>query len=348
MKRRMGVAALAAAAVSITLVGCSGTPDSPSEESTGGGGIVELTYDGPEASAARLIEPPSDPEDGLQIGYLQIYSGVSTLVATQDAMKEAVEELGGELFIKDANLNPQNQVSQFNELISQGVDAIVVFPVDPAALAPALEAAAEAGIPVIAQNATVVASDPLPEGYATTINEALDTAAFAIAENAAHQKPGGSVVVMGTALPIPTVQYQVKQLNEWSERFGLDVLGQVDNQQDNPGGYSQAATTMAAKFPNTDFVFAYNDPYALTTAQVLASSNLTDIKVSMPIGGAAEGFDAIRAGKINASYAIPWRGIGVQSIYAAYRAVAGEKLPQVVVPEGILVTADNVDDVPAA
>lgn len=346
MKSRILVSAVALLAVA-TLAGCSGGTTS----GAGGTPAVDaaaIAYDGPEKDVSASIPKPTAAPHGLRIGYLQIYTGVSTLVATQNAMQAAVEDLGGTFIVKDANLNPQNQVSQFNELISQGVDAIIVFPVDPAALAPALEAAAQAHIPVIAQNATVVASDPLPSGYVTTVNEALDTAAYEIARHAAEEKAGGSVAVLGTSIPIPTVQYQVKQLNAWAQRFGLNVLGQVDNQQDNPGGYSQAATTLAAKYSDADFVFAYNDPYALTAAQVLGASGLTDTKVSTPIGGAKEGFDAVKAGRTDAAYAIPWREIGTQSVYAAYDAVAGTSVPKVVVPQGTLVTSANVDDVPAA
>jgi ribose transport system substrate-binding protein len=313
------------------------------------GSTSAVSYDGPETSLPTSVASPPKTTKAFKIGYMADYTGVAFLVATANEARANVERLGGTLILKDANLNAQLQVTQFYELLSQHVDAIIVHPVDPAALGPGLKQAAADGIPVIGENATTAGSDPLPSGYRVTVNEALDVAAFSLAKRAAEQRPGGGVVLMGTSIPIPTVQYELTRLKYWCSRFGLKNLGRIDNNNDTPSGYATAATTLVARFPTAKIVFAYNDPFALTVAQVLRASNISTALVSSAIGGEQDAFDAIKGGRLDSAYAIPWLAIGDQAASAAYDALLAPKtaLPPVVNPHGTLVTSANVSSVPA-
>lgn len=341
------IAALTLATVALlpSLTACSADSPEPEATKNAGGEVADVVFDGPEADMPTEIPAPKKVSGKtFKLGYLQIYSGLEYLVETQDAMKAATEELGGEFILKDADLNAQNQVSQFDELLSQKVDVIVVFPLDPAALAPQLAEAKAAGIPVIAQNATVSADDPLPADYLSTINEVLDTAAYSAVKNAAEQHPGGEFVMMGTSLPIPTVQYSIERTKYWAEQFGLKNVDQIDNQADNTGGFSQAASTLVSKHPDAKIVFAYSDAYALTVAQVVRSSGNADAQIYSTIGGTEVGYAAVESGALAGLYRMPWDAIGEYSVYAAYMAITDQKadIPPVVYPVGHLVTAENV------
>jgi ribose transport system substrate-binding protein len=351
LRKKLAVVTLAGAVMLVSACGSGQDTQSPGA-STGPGSAsaAAVQYDGPENTLPTSVPAPTTSTDAFTVGYMMDYSGVSFLVATADEAQAAVEKLGGSMILKDANLNAQTQVTQFYELLSQHVDAIIVHPVDPAALGPALKQAAAQDVPVIGMNATTAATDPLPDGYLETVNEALDVAAFSVAKRAAEQRPGGTVALMGTSIPIPTVQYSLTRLDYWCSRLGLTVLGRIDNSNDTPSGYAAAATTLVARYPTAQLVFAYNDPFALTVAQVLrASSASSDVLVSSSIGGAKDAFDAVEAGRIDSTYAIPWLAIGDQSVYAAYNALLdpGTKLPPVVNPHGTLVTSENVSSVPA-
>lgn len=79
---------------------------------------------------------------------------VSTLqnpffVSLRDGAQTAADRLEVELVVKDAEDDVEQQKTQVQELIDEGVDAILINPVDGDAIVPAIEAANEADVPVL-------------------------------------------------------------------------------------------------------------------------------------------------------------------------------------------------------
>jgi D-xylose transport system substrate-binding protein len=66
------------------------------------------------------------------------------------AMKAAIEAAGGTYVSADAQSSAAKQLSDVESLIAQGVDALVILAQDAEAVKPAVQAAADEGIPVIA------------------------------------------------------------------------------------------------------------------------------------------------------------------------------------------------------
>ncbi len=73
-------------------------------------------------------------------------------------VKDRCAELGIEVNILDGKADIANQVTAFENLIAEGVDGIIVSPIDQTALQPSVAAAIEAGIPVISGNQLVEGS----------------------------------------------------------------------------------------------------------------------------------------------------------------------------------------------
>ncbi|MBP1806015.1 D-xylose ABC transporter substrate-binding protein [Rubellimicrobium aerolatum] len=65
------------------------------------------------------------------------------------AIKSAIEAAGGTYVSADAQTSPTKQLADVDSLITQGVDALIILAQDSAAIAPALDAAEDAGIPVV-------------------------------------------------------------------------------------------------------------------------------------------------------------------------------------------------------
>ena len=66
------------------------------------------------------------------------------------AIQGVVEAAGGTYIDADANLNTQQQITDVTTLIQKGAKVIILLAQDPSAVGPALQAAADAGVPVIA------------------------------------------------------------------------------------------------------------------------------------------------------------------------------------------------------
>jgi D-xylose transport system substrate-binding protein len=70
-------------------------------------------------------------------------------------MQETIEAGGGTFSDFDANLDSVRQLTDVETLINQGIDVLVLLPADSSVVGPALQQAADAGIPVIAYDRLV-------------------------------------------------------------------------------------------------------------------------------------------------------------------------------------------------
>ena len=75
------------------------------------------------------------------------------------AIKGALEAGGADYISADAQSSSSKQLSDIESLIAQGVDALIVLAQDTQAIGPAIQAAADEGIPVIAMTSYAMAGD---------------------------------------------------------------------------------------------------------------------------------------------------------------------------------------------
>jgi len=94
---------------------------------------------------------PAAPADACIVGVSWNNFQQPRWAATDEpSMKEAIAAGGGTYISADANLDTQQQITDVNTMIQQGAKVIVLLAQDNKAVGPALEAAKNAGIPVIA------------------------------------------------------------------------------------------------------------------------------------------------------------------------------------------------------
>ncbi len=87
------------------------------------------------------------------------------MAAEQEAAEEEASNLGCKIVTLDDQLTPTTQVNNFEQLLTQKVSALVVYPIVPSALAPSLGKAESASIPVISDTTPPQVTTPLPKGY---------------------------------------------------------------------------------------------------------------------------------------------------------------------------------------
>jgi ribose transport system substrate-binding protein len=349
--RTLAVALAAASALAVSACGSSSdsgkdsaaaakpastTAAQPAAEYTGRDAKLPNAYPAPEKK----------PGTKFKVGYLQIYSAVNVLRAEQEGAAAEVKALGGEMIVKDAALNLQKQAAQFDELIAEGVDAIVVYPVVPETLVPSLKKAKAAGIPVISTNARPDVSKPLIPGYLSDVEQAIDYEAWSLAQAMSKAKPGGSFAVIGLAVPVQALRFLSTRQEVYAKQAGMKFAGRVDVKEDTPAGYGAAMTALLGKYPDVDTVFTYSDILALSAEPVARSSGRSDVLIAGAAGGTKAMHAAIKAGRIKMTYQIPWRETGAQMIRGAYLAVTKQHLPlpETITLKGNIITKDNVDE----
>ncbi|MFP5359289.1 MAG: multiple monosaccharide ABC transporter substrate-binding protein [Actinomycetes bacterium] len=132
MKFRKILAAGAGAALAFTLAACSGggAGSEPEASGTAGGGGGEV-------------------EAGGTIGVAMPTQTSERWIADGDAVKSGLEEAGFEVDLQFAGDDIPTQSQQIDNMITNGVKALIIAAIDGTALSQQLQAAADAGIPVI-------------------------------------------------------------------------------------------------------------------------------------------------------------------------------------------------------
>ncbi|MGB3482106.1 MAG: substrate-binding domain-containing protein [Mycobacterium sp.] len=96
--------------------------------------------------------------DSTRIG-VSVYDMSSFITAGKEGMDQYAKDNNIELIWNSANLDVATQANQVDSFINQGVDAIIVVPVQADSLAPQVAAAKDKGIPLVPVNAALDSKD---------------------------------------------------------------------------------------------------------------------------------------------------------------------------------------------
>ena len=271
-------------------------------------------------------------------GDITIGLAVSTLnnpffVELQQGAQEMADQLGAKLTVVDAQNDATNQVNQVQTLVTQGVKAIILNPVDSKQSAPAAKAAEMANIPLISVDRSV-------EGKVA-------------AEVASNNVSGGSLaaIELGRA-----TSGEVAHLKGIPGASASRDRGQGFEQGLNSGNIKVAATAVAdfdrAKalnettnllqgHPGLKGIFAENDEMALGAIKALGARAGKDVMV-VGFDGTPDGLKAIQEGTLTATIAQQPKLLGSRAVEQAVKATKGEPVQQVVDVEVKVITKQNV------
>ncbi len=102
------------------------------------------------ALAATSLTSVAWAQDGLTVGVSWSNFQEERWKTDEAAIKAALEAAGAEYVSADAQSSSAKQLSDVESLIAQGVDALIILAQDASAIGPAVQAAADEGIPVVA------------------------------------------------------------------------------------------------------------------------------------------------------------------------------------------------------
>jgi ABC-type sugar transport system substrate-binding protein len=257
--------------------------------------------------------------------------------AVEAGAKAKGEELGVEVIVvaPPAESDVQAQITQIEDLIAQGVEGIALAPTDPNALAPVVDAAKAAGIPVV-----FVDTRGSNEGV-TFIGTNNEVGAALAADFMCKNLPAGSeVAILQGLISQSTGQARADGSKKGLEACGLKVVAEQTAEWDRAKGLSVTENILAGN-PNIKGIFGSNDNMALGAVEALKAANkLADVMVV--------GFDAnpdaaasILAGEMTASVAQAPANMGGFGIQALVDLKAGKTLEAWIDTGTVLVTKDN-------
>lgn len=193
-------------------------------------GLLALALAAPAATAAQTFD----------VGYDIYFAGNSWSVQLYREFEAEVERNGDKVnaVLVESELNVDKQISNIEDLITQGVDAIITTPISPTALVPALKKARAEGIKVV-----LLASKIRSDDYDALVT--VDDVDFgkAGAQWLADELGGkGRIVALNGISGISASDDRWAGAREVFDRYpGIEVIGAVDASWD----YAQAKVAMS-------------------------------------------------------------------------------------------------------
>ncbi len=167
MKRLLAVFVSAAMMLSLAACGSSASPAASSSAAP--------SASAPASSAAATESNPEASGAGKKIGVAMPTQSSQRWIQDGSNMKEKLEALGYEVDLQYAEDDVQMQVSQLENMITNGANCLVVASIDSSALVNVLAQAKAAGIPVVAYDRLLMDTDAV-DYYATFDNKGVGTA----------------------------------------------------------------------------------------------------------------------------------------------------------------------------
>ena len=255
-----------------------------------------------------------------------------------DAIRKAVEANGDTLVTLDPALDPVKQISQIEDIVAQGVDAIFLNPVDWQAVAPGLMAAKEANIPIINVDAAVYDEDLV----ACIVASDNLAAGLVCAEDMLKRLPkGGKAVILGH----PTTKTGIDRIANFKATIEKHPEFQIVAEDSSEGQLEIAMPKMEniiQAHPDMNVVMCVNDPTARGVIQALKAANMKGVLI-YGVDGSPDAKKAIKEGDMTGTAAQSPINIGKIGVEMAYKILAGEKVEKHIPVPVQLITVENVD-----
>jgi ribose transport system substrate-binding protein len=234
------------------------------------------------------------------------------------------EELGAEVQIHSVSGHAavEEQVSAMESLISRGVDAIVLAAVDSRGLAPAVNRATQAGIPVILADSGVEGAD-----YVTVVQtDNVKASGLAADYAAALLSYRGKVAQLEGEPASETAQLRKKGFHDGIAKYpDIELVSSITGHWSTPGAV-EATEAILEAHPDVDLIFASSDLMAVGVALVLERKGRGDVIV-VGFDGILEGVELVKEGKAAGDVAQNAKVMGEKSVEIAIELIKGEKQP---------------------
>lgn len=277
-------------------------------------------------AACSTEQPGSSSETETKDGDYEIGLSISTLnnpffVALKEGAEEQANVMDATLTVADAQNDAAKQVNDVEDMIQKGMDLILINPTDSEAVGAAVQAANDAGIPVITVDRNA---------------ETGDVVAHVASDNVAGGQLAGD--------------YMVELVGEGQKVVELEGIPGASATRDRGQGFNEAidgklevVAKQSANFDraegltvmenilqdNKDIVavFAHNDEMALGAVQALEAAGMSDVKV-IGFDATDDAVKAVEGGTMAATVAQKPAEIGKLGVEAAINHLKGETVEE--------------------
>ncbi len=269
------------------------------------------------------------------------------LTVLRNGMSEyAKTQSGLSLQIEDAKDDVSKQLSQVQNFIANGVNAIIVNPVDTSATAAITKAAAEAGVPLVYVNREPSDVEKLGPKAAFVASNEKDSGTLETQQICKLLGGKGAILVMEGQLSNQAAVQRTADIHDVISKAPCDGIKIVAEQTAN-WDRTQAQNPMTnwlSKGLKFDALVSNNDEMAIGAIQAMKAAGM-DTKKGI-VGGVDATQDALasmKAGDLKVTVFQDAAGQGKGAVDAALALAAGKSVDKKVYIPFRLVTPENMD-----
>jgi D-xylose transport system substrate-binding protein len=211
-----------------------------------------------------------NPKIGFSIDDLR----VERWTRDRDYFTAAAEQMGAKVYVQSADASEQRQIAQIENLISRGVDVLVIVPYNATVLNNAISEAKKAKIKVVSYDRLILGADV--DAYISFDNAAVGEMQ---ARSLVDLKPKGNYYLLGGAPTDNNAKIlregQLKVLQPLVDKGDIKIVGrQWVKDWSNAEALSIIENALTANANKIDAIVASNDGTAGGAIQALASQKL--------------------------------------------------------------------------
>ncbi|MBS6105338.1 MULTISPECIES: D-ribose ABC transporter substrate-binding protein [Anaerococcus] len=239
------------------------------------------------------------------------------------SIREGIEEGAGddaETVISDAQNDSSTQSNQVEDLITQGVDLIIINPVDSTAIASSVEKANEANIPVICVDRGT---------------DSGEIVSFIASNNVEGGKLAGEYILEKVGENAEVVQLEgipgASSTRERGEGFKEATDGKINLVASQTANFDRAEgltvmENLLQAHPDVKAVFCQNDEMALGASEAIKTSGKDIVVVGFD--GNEDAISAVEDGSLSATVAQKPKEMGKLAIETAIKYLKGEQVEE--------------------
>ena len=273
------------------------------------------------------------------IGFSVIDMENPYFITLESAAKAELEEDGYRMITKNPETDPQLQETQIQEMIDEGIEAIILSPVDWEKITPSLQALKKAGVKIINVD-TQVKEMEYVDAYIGSDNQ---KAGYICGEDLITKCPDGGKIAILECPTQNSINDRITGFEEAIKNAGFEVVARAD-----AGGTKESAKEKMAQIlaenPQVDAVMCGNDQMALGALQAAKEAGKSSLKI-YGVDGSPDIKKELKKldSQIAATAAQSPINIGKTAAQIAVKVMDGEEYEKETFEEVFLINKDNVE-----
>lgn len=292
--------------------------------------------------SSQNSDASTDSTDGAyKIALIQQHQTNAFQIAVSEAADAKAKEMGVDLTILSADQDAATQISQIEQCVSEGYDAILFEPVDPDGLCDAAKSAADAGVVVI----NIISACTDWENYGISAVSYGDNVKAGETEmqHVADLLDGkGNIAILtgpsGDSGGLQRMEGYENVLKNYPDM--VQVVAPADCQWDTASAQATVESWLSAY--DLDAIICENDGMAVGAGNAAGANSGIIIT---GVDGTPDGFEAIQDGRITGTVSQNGGAMAANAIEAAVTLLDGGTLDEnVIITDNTWIDASNVAD----